>query len=271
MSGDPSARGSSSLPPPEVPSDAYDEGYYRDECWGASAWNASGGAEVAGIYPGFLARFGVGKVATLIDIGTGRGEMLVVAVENGASRAIGFEYSIAALKLARQTLRLRNVGPRATVVGADARALPVREASADVVTMLEVVEHLTPAEFSATLREAHRVLRPGGRLLIHTAPTSTIYNVTYRLQRWLRPSRRRSWPEEPRTESERVVHVNEQTVRRLRRSLVSAGFRPTVGLGAWVHTEHIPDPGAKRIYHLLGRLPILKRFAIADVWAEGIR
>lgn len=49
----------------------------------------------------------------------------------------------------------------------DAQSLPVRSASVDAVTMLEVIEHLPDPD--RALAEAHRVLRPGG-ILVLSAP-----------------------------------------------------------------------------------------------------
>jgi SAM-dependent methyltransferase len=49
----------------------------------------------------------------------------------------------------------------------DAQALPIRSASVDAVTMLEVIEHLPDPD--KALAEAHRVLRPGG-ILVLSAP-----------------------------------------------------------------------------------------------------
>lgn len=49
----------------------------------------------------------------------------------------------------------------------DAQALPVRAASVDAVTMLEVIEHLPDPD--RALAEARRVLRPGG-ILVLSAP-----------------------------------------------------------------------------------------------------
>lgn len=263
---------SDALPSTVVPSDIYDDHYFRSVCLGAEEWSATDGAHVAGVYAGVLRRVGFRAGELVVDIGTGRGELLAVAVEQGASWAIGLEYAEAAIGLASRTIEKHGVGGTASVLVADARAIPVASESADVVTMIDVVEHLAPDELSLTLREAHRILRPGGRIIIHTMPTHTIYSVTYRLLRLLRPSRWKTWPADPRNEYERTMHVNEQTVSALGRSLRRAGFRPSrASLGNWVYTVHVPEERAKRIYHRLAKIPFLARLGIGDLWGEGVR
>lgn len=261
-----------SLPPPAVSPDVYTEDYFRHRCGGAEEWDASGGARAAGVYIGALVRAGLVPGEVVVDIGTGRGELLAVAVERGAARAVGIEYAEAAVALARQTLAVRQTGDRAEVVLADARDIPVDDATADLVTLLDVVEHLAPAELARTLSEAYRILKPGGRILIHTFPTRTIYQVTYRLQRLARPSRIRTWPADPRNEYELLMHVNEQTLTSLRRSLAQAGFAPSrASLGEWVYTDFVPDERATRLYHRLAKVPPLARFGVANLWGEGTR
>jgi 2-polyprenyl-6-hydroxyphenyl methylase/3-demethylubiquinone-9 3-methyltransferase len=49
---------------------------------------------------------------------------------------------------------------------ADARACPLAEASADLVLLADVVEHV--ADWRAALGEAARLLRPGGVLYVNT-------------------------------------------------------------------------------------------------------
>lgn len=51
-------------------------------------------------------------------------------------------------------------------VAGDVHRLPFTDAAFDVVTANMVIEHITDPP--ALFRELHRVLRPGGRLLIHT-------------------------------------------------------------------------------------------------------
>ena len=89
--------------------------------------------------------------------------------------------------------------------------------------MIDVIEHLSAAEQADALREAYRVLRPGGRILIHTMPNRLIYDVTYRVQRSLRPRRWRTWPADPRNATSADARRRADR-RSLRRSLAAAGF-----------------------------------------------
>jgi len=261
------------LPRPVVPPDVYDEEYYLKACAGYAEWAASEGTEVASIYPGVLHLAKLRPGETLVDIGTGRGELLAVAVREGARRAIGVEYASAAAALARRTLAAHGVADKAEVIEADARSIPVDDRTADLVTMIDVVEHLAHDELSHSLREALRILKPGGRIFVHTFPSRTLYNVTYRLQRLLVPGRRKRWPADPRiNEYEHLMHVNEQTLRSLRRYLRDAGFAHARSrVGRWTYTDFVPDERAKRLYRRLTAFPLTKRFGIADLFAEGIR
>ena len=141
-----------------MPPDVYDDEYYREWCAGYPEWVASGGRVVAGIYPGFLSRAGLRPGDVVVDMGTGRGELPVTAVEMGASKAYGVEYSPAAVELAKQTLAAHDVDDRAEIILCDARAVPLPDGVADLVCFVDVVEHLTPEELHAALLEARRML-----------------------------------------------------------------------------------------------------------------
>jgi ubiquinone/menaquinone biosynthesis C-methylase UbiE len=212
----------------------------------------------------------VGAGQTLVDIGCGRGELLVAAVAAGADRAIGVEYASAAMELANNTIHRHGLADRCRLVHADARQLPLPDNSAEHVTMLDVVEHLTVEELRLALAEARRILVPGGQLFIHTMPNRLIFSVTYRLQRLVVPWRLAKWPADPRMGHERIMHVNEQTVRTLRRAVRGAGFNSVrVWLGAWVRDDFQPAPRFARLYRGLARVPGLAQFGIADLFATA--
>ena len=95
-----------------------------------------------------LGELGVGVV---LDVGCADG-VLRAALPPSGPRLIGLDASATLLRT-----------HPAPVVQADAARLPFRDGSVDAVTALNVLYHL-PDPLPA-LREAHRVLRPGGHLL----------------------------------------------------------------------------------------------------------
>lgn len=101
-------------------------------------------------------------VRRLLDLGAGAGRMLELFAPL-AERAVGVDLSSAMLGVARGRLeatRLRNVELRQ----GDIYALPIERNSVDLAIMHQVLHYLDdPAR---ALREAARILAPGGRLLV---------------------------------------------------------------------------------------------------------
>jgi len=105
---------------------------------------------------------GVAPVETVIDLGTGSGRMLSLLAP-GAQYAIGLDLSQQMLNIARA--RTREAG----LSGIDFRhgdilATRLNGGSADLVVIHQVLHFL--ADPGQALKEAARLLRPGGRLLI---------------------------------------------------------------------------------------------------------
>src|SRR5688572_18311517 len=98
----------------------------------------------------------------LLDLGCGTGANL--SMLRDASRAGGWvtalEFSPHALQFARDHLGADQI----SLTQADALHLPFADGSFDVVTMFDVLEHLS--DDSRALNEVHRVLRPGGALVL---------------------------------------------------------------------------------------------------------
>jgi ubiquinone/menaquinone biosynthesis C-methylase UbiE len=98
----------------------------------------------------------------VLDLGAGTGRMIELFAPQ-AERAIGVDLSSAMLAAARG--RLEQTGIRnATLRQGDMYALPIERNSCDLVIVHQVLHYLDDP--GRALREAARVLAPGGRLLV---------------------------------------------------------------------------------------------------------
>ena len=96
---------------------------------------------------------------SVLEVGCGEGYGTAL-LASSAGRVLGVDYD--ALTVAHAAASY----PRASFVRANLAALPVPSASVDVLTTLQVVEHVwNHPEF---VQECLRVLRPGGLLLVTT-------------------------------------------------------------------------------------------------------
>jgi ubiquinone/menaquinone biosynthesis C-methylase UbiE len=97
----------------------------------------------------------------VLEVGCGVGAVLaVLGQEFPGVRLVGVDIEPKQLEFARG--HLERAGVEATLVEADARALPFDDESFDHVWMMWLLEHI--ADAPAALREARRVLTPGGRI-----------------------------------------------------------------------------------------------------------
>ena len=99
---------------------------------------------------------------SLLDLGTGTGRMLEMFGPD-IERGLGLDLSLDMLLLARD--RLERAGLRnCSVRQGDIYDLPLADGSFDVVILHQVLHFLDDG--ARAIREAARVLRPGGRLLV---------------------------------------------------------------------------------------------------------
>ncbi|HEX4282278.1 MAG TPA: class I SAM-dependent methyltransferase [Solirubrobacteraceae bacterium] len=97
----------------------------------------------------------------VVDVGCGGGA-LVRALSDRGARAIGIEISESQMAGAVE----QDDGRGARYLVGRAERLPLDDASADVVVFMRSLHHVPVAELGAALREARRVIRPGGAVYV---------------------------------------------------------------------------------------------------------
>ena len=97
-----------------------------------------------------------GEALRILDIGCGTGAMLDELTAFGS--VVGADFSEEALKFSRER---RQSLP---LVRADVRCLPFASDTFDVITAMDIVEHIDNDK--AAMQEIRRVLKPGGRLFM---------------------------------------------------------------------------------------------------------
>ena len=218
----------------------------------------------------------------VLDIGCGRGELVLQSARLGAT-AIGIDYSQSAIDIANKTkARLcENIRKNATFFCVNAEALEFDDDSFDRVFLMDVVEHVSPGELETILNEAARVLKPGGMLVIHT-PNIWTRTWGYWIKSALLLPVRGRIPVHPVVRQFRLLksdpdydehkillHINEQSIVTLRRSLKRCGFTCRV----WIENPGNRWEGRKdatgRALSLLYRMSHLKYFLGPEIAASA--
>lgn len=106
-----------------------------------------------------LRRAGLAPGKRLLDVATGTGLVAreAVGILGGAADVVGLDLSAGMLRQARAALPI-------ALVQARAEALPLADASVDLVTMGYALRHVP--DLVRAFAEFRRVLRPGGRVLL---------------------------------------------------------------------------------------------------------
>ena len=219
-----------------------------------------------------------------LDIGCGRGDLMMALAKKGAD-VTGIDYSKDALEIAQKAIDKQPVEKRnkLKVLHSNATALNFSDQTFDYIFMTDIVEHLYPSELHRCFKECKRVLKPKGKLVIHTAPNRWYNDFGYPL--WEQPVnkilnrlfRQKLLTRPIRTEIDRKVHINEQTIVSLKQYMKKTGFNSKIWLGSeyvMPVKKHSPIIQLLEIFrqvlchaYPLSLLPPLSFIFCNDIWA----
>ena len=205
----------------------YHRSYYLADCEGHRQFRTSHGHRLSRRLTRCLGLLAAAPGMHVLDVGCGRGELALHLAARGCT-SIALDPSPDALALLDSA---RSEWPDAVPlyrIRARGEALPLRSGWAHRVILSDVVEHLPRAAFRRLLGECHRVLAPGGRLVLHTQPNRLLVDWTVpllsRISRLWGVALPRDLREEMTRGAGRDYHVNELTRGEVRRALRAAGL-----------------------------------------------
>ncbi|MFA5909847.1 MAG: methyltransferase domain-containing protein [Vicinamibacterales bacterium] len=141
-----------------------------------------------------------GNGRRLLDVGCSWGRWTIAASQQGYE-AVGIDPSLGAVMAARRAAA--QLGRPTRYLVGDARHLPFRDATFDVVYSYSVIQHLSPPDARRSVTEMGRVLRRGGaakvqmptrfglRCLYHQARRRFREPVNFEVRYWTLPELRR--------------------------------------------------------------------------------
>ncbi len=114
--------------------------------------------------------FPADRECNIVDLGCGSGALVLFLQENGYRNVLGVETSPSQVEFAHQ------LGLNSIVSGDLVTFLRNSAAEVfDVVIVFDVIEHFCKDEVLEIMDQAYRVLRPGGRLIVHVPNAEGIF------------------------------------------------------------------------------------------------
>lgn len=111
----------------------------------------------------------------ILDLGCGIGTFTIEFSKS--SRIIGVDLSTAALRLARELIKVYGKPEQADFICADVQHLPFKRSSSNKLICADLVEHLYPYQFLKLINEGRDVLKKNGIIAIYTPNASHVLEI----------------------------------------------------------------------------------------------
>jgi 2-polyprenyl-3-methyl-5-hydroxy-6-metoxy-1,4-benzoquinol methylase len=200
--------------------ETYTSAYYLQDCGGFDQYARTGGRRIDedAWLLAVAAVAGLKTSGRILDLGCGRGELAHYFAERGFE-ITAVDYSEATIELVEQTFRDEpNLRTRVELICSDVCSVPL-SGYYDVAAALDMIEHLSPEELDRLYARVAKHLSADGIFVVHTDPNLWYFKYDYVRKRRIASDIGTYLPAQPRTRYERLMHINEQSPRVLKRSL----------------------------------------------------
>ena len=109
----------------------------------------------------------------ILDIGCGSGVAASLIAQTKGTQVLGIDVKEEAINYARAQFQSPNLNFEVGLVD----DLDFEDASIDKIALLEVIEHIYPDQAMKAMREYFRLLKPGGRLVVTTPNSHSMWPI----------------------------------------------------------------------------------------------
>ena len=185
-----------------------------------------------------------------LDIGCGRGEILYHCEKLGVF-AYGIDYSSEAISIAKNVLKHSS---NARIIKSDCTSIPFKDGFFDRILIGDLIEHLSSGKGVRLLKEADRVLKPGGKLLIHTSPNLLFMKILYPfIMKIVKGKKKEKITQH--VEMQKKVHIHEYHYFSLKRLARTVGLKAQI----WVDNDFLRGGTFRHLQELTkGQMIIIK-------------
>ena len=204
-----------------------------------------------------------------LDIGCGRGEVLRHVLKT-TDKISGIDIS---KKSVENTIKI--CGGKGNIQQASATDIPFSDESFDKILIVDVIEHLTPEDSKKMILECKRLIREGGRILIHTAPNKNFMDsIFYPGRKILKIFGIIIDSLEEKVANEKKYHINTYTPQRLFNEIVSCNLNCKIlyPIGLFRGGNHYLLSSLlirvlSKIVDPISKLPVVRNLLVNDLFA----